>query len=89
MRTLIIIAGGLILLLILTLIARFAAKGERKSVGNAIKFFIPLWCCAAAANMYIGVAQAGYSAMEELPIFLAIFGLPAAVAIVVWRRFSR
>ena len=86
MRTLIIIAGGLLLLILLTLIARYAGKGEHKTVGNTARFFIPIWFCAAAVNMYIGVARAGYSVMEELPIFLIIFGLPAAVAVVVWRK---
>jgi hypothetical protein len=31
--------------------------------------------------MWVGVARAGYSVSEELPIFLLIFGLPGAVAI--------
>jgi hypothetical protein len=39
-------------------------------------------------NMYIGVAQAGYSVMEELPIFLLLFGAPAIIAGVLWWKFS-
>jgi hypothetical protein len=36
--------------------------------------------------MWVGVAKAGYSVAEELPIFLLIFALPAAVAVLVkWR----
>jgi hypothetical protein len=31
-------------------------------------------------NMYVGVARAGYSFMEELPIFLLIFAVPAVIA---------
>jgi hypothetical protein len=38
--------------------------------------------------MYIGVAQAGYSVREELPIFLLIFAIPATVAAFVWWKFS-
>jgi len=87
MRTLIIIVGGLVVLLAFTLVAHFAG-GKRNDVGKVAKYFIPLWFCAAAINMYIGVTRAGYSAMEELPIFLLIFGLPATGAIVVWRKFS-
>jgi hypothetical protein len=37
----------------------------------------------AAGNMWIGVAQAGYSFKEELPIFLLIFLLPAAAAVFI------
>ena len=41
---------------------------------------------AAAVNMWIGVARAGYSFMDELPIFLVIFLLPSAVAVAVkWK----
>jgi hypothetical protein len=40
----------------------------------------------AAFNMWIGVAKAGYSVAEELPIFLLIFGVPVVVAAIVkWR----
>lgn len=42
---------------------------------------------AAAANMWIGVSQAGYSCREELPVFLLIFSLPSAVAIFVKWKF--
>lgn len=47
--------------------------------------FIGLWLVAAAANMYVGVARAGYSFKEELPIFLLIFCVPAAVAFFLQR----
>jgi len=38
--------------------------------------------------MWVGVAKAGYSVTEELPIFLLIFSVPAALAILLkWRVF--
>jgi hypothetical protein len=37
--------------------------------------------------MWVGVARAGYSVAEELPIFLLIFGVPAAAAILIKWRF--
>jgi hypothetical protein len=41
---------------------------------------------AAAMNMWVGVSQAGYTVKEEFPIFLAIFLVPAAVAVFVnWK----
>jgi len=40
----------------------------------------------AAVNMWLGVSRAGYSVREELPIFLLIFGLPAAAAVLMnWK----
>jgi hypothetical protein len=48
--------------------------------------YVALWFVIAGANMWVGVARAGYSVTEELPIFLVIFGLPAAVAIILkWK----
>ena len=42
--------------------------------------FIAVWFAVAAVNMWLGVARAGYSVTDELPIFLLIFGAPAALA---------
>jgi hypothetical protein len=36
--------------------------------------------------MWLGVSKAGYSVAEEIPYFLVVFAVPAAVAVVVlWR----
>ena len=83
MRTLIIIAGGLAILGLLMLIgSRFG--GGTYSAATAAKLFIPVWLVVALVNMGVGVLRAGYSVTEELPIFLIIFLLPAAVAAFVW-----
>ena len=48
--------------------------------------FVAIWFLIAGFNMWVGVAKAGYSAADELPIFLAIFAVPAAAAIVIkWK----
>lgn len=52
----------------------------------ATAVFIGIWFVVAAVNMWIGIAHAGYSFREELSIFLLIFLLPAAAALLVkWR----
>jgi hypothetical protein len=87
MRTAIIIVGGLVLLGLFALVgARFA--GGARGVANATVFFIALWFVAALINIWIGVARAGYSVREELPIFLVIFAIPAIVAAFVWWKSS-
>ena len=53
----------------------------------ATLIFVVLWLGVAGANMWVGVAKAGYSLNEELPIFLLIFGVPTIVAIVLMWRF--
>jgi hypothetical protein len=83
MRSAIIIAAGLILAALFLFGGRFLGQ---TTLGA--KIFIPLWFIAAAINMWIGVAKAGYSFMEELPIFLAIFAVPAAAAGFVWWKYS-
>jgi uncharacterized membrane protein YadS len=79
MRTLIIIVGGLVLLAVFGLIGHWSGRGLR----GMLPYFIVLWLIAAGINMWIGVARAGYSVAEELPIFLLIFGVPAAVALLL------
>lgn len=84
MRTLIIVLGGLALLGL----ALLAARGTGGSLVTAAKIFIPVWLVVALVNMWMGVARAGYSVAEELPIFLLIFAVPAAVAGFVWWKLS-
>jgi len=85
MRTLMIIAGGLLLAGLFVFAGRLT--GGNAAMITAAKIFIPLWLAAAGLNMWIGVSRAGYSVVEELPIFLLIFALPA-VAGFVWWKFS-
>ena len=86
MRTAIIIVGGVLLFGIFALVARFA--GGTQTIPMAAKIFIPVWLVAALINMWIGVARAGYSVAEELPIFLLIFAVPAVVAAFTWWKLS-
>jgi hypothetical protein len=46
-----------------------------------------VWLAVAAVNMWAGVAKAGYSVADELPIFLLIFALPAGLAVLLKWRF--
>ena len=84
MRTLIIIGIGFALLG-LCLGAGWLAGGAAK-LKLAALVFVGLWFIAAAVNMYVGVARAGYSFMEELPIFLLIFAVPSIAAVLLrWK----
>jgi hypothetical protein len=87
MRTAIIIAAGLAIAAVFLFAGRLLGRGP-ETVALGAKIFIPLWFIAAAINMWIGVAKAGYSFMEELPIFLVIFAVPAAVAGFIGWRYS-
>jgi len=86
MRTLIIILGGFALWAACLGIAKVLANTSDSSMTTATTAFVAIWFVAAAANMWVGVSQAGYSFQEELPIFLLIFLLPVAVAVFVkWK----
>lgn len=49
--------------------------------------FLALWLALVGFNMWVGVTKAGYSAVEEFPILLLLFGVPAIVAVVLKWRF--
>jgi hypothetical protein len=86
LRTLLFILGGFVILGVCVGGAKLLAGTFAAPMRTAVIVFCVLWFVVAAGNMWIGVARAGYSFAEELPIFLLIFGLPAAVAIVAkWK----
>ena len=84
MRTALIILGGLLLFGACMASRRWLGGTGPESIAVAVRVFVPLWLCAALFNMYVGVTRAGYSVKDELPIFLVIFLIPAAVAALVW-----
>jgi hypothetical protein len=87
MRSVIIVAAGLIIGALFLFAGRLLGRGP-ETIALGAKLFIALWFIAAAANLWIGVAKAGYSFMEELPIFLVIFGVPAAAAGFLWWKVA-
>lgn len=63
--------------------------GEALDFALAAKLFIPVWLAVAIANMWVGVAKAGYSVREEFPILLIVFAVPAAIALFIAWRMAR
>ncbi len=87
MRTVVIIVLGFVLWGGCLGVAKLLASSSSSAMTTATLAFLGFWFVAAAANMWIGVSQAGYSFLEELPIFLLIFLLPSAVAVFVKWKF--
>jgi len=87
MHTVIVIAGGLILLALFMLVGRYFDRSTA-AVAHAALWFIPVWLVTTGFNLSIGVRR-GYSIPEELPIALLVFGVPAAIAAVIWFRLTR
>jgi hypothetical protein len=84
MHTVKIIAAGLLLLAVFLGCGRFFGSG---GAAKAALYFIAVWLLIAAGNMAAGVISAGYSVLEELPIFLLVFAVPSGVALLLRNVF--
>lgn len=82
MHTAIVIGIGLALLGACALVGRLT--GGAQALSKAMLVFLPLWLIGAGANMCVGVKRAGYSVADEAPIFLVVFAIPAAIALLSW-----
>lgn len=80
MHTVMVLAGGFILLAALIVIGR----AWKFKTSTAAMTFVPIWFLCAAVNMWVGVTSAGYSISAEFPIFLFVFAIPTIVAMIVW-----
>lgn len=79
MRTLIFIAVGLV---IAALLIRLTPAAHRTV--TAVIFTLA-WLAVSVWNLRTGMSH-GYSLAEELPIHVALFGIPAALAWGLWWR---
>ncbi len=86
MRTGLFLVAGFLLLASLLLLGRLFSANYPSATVAATVIYVVLWFVIAAVNMWVGVAKAGYSVGDELPIFALIFVLPAAVAVLLkWK----
>lgn len=86
MRTVLFLAAGFLMLGASVLLARLFSGNYPGATLIATVAFVAVWLLIAGFNMWVGVAKAGYPFADELPIFLAIFAVPAAAAIVMkWK----
>jgi hypothetical protein len=79
-----IIGAGLALLAVFALLGRWLG-GRSAGAAKGALYFIAAWLFIAAGNMMLGVVSAGYSVLDELPIFLVVFAVPTGVALLVRR----
>jgi putative effector of murein hydrolase LrgA (UPF0299 family) len=88
MRTLLFLLVGFLFLAGSMLLGKLFSSNYPGAIYAATLIFVTLWLGISGANLWVGVAKAGYTLNEELPIFLLIFGVPAIVAIFLkWRIF--
>ncbi|KKX25054.1 hypothetical protein [Rhizobium sp. LC145] len=85
MHMLLVITGGVLLLGVFALFGKLWG-GDVAGITTAAKVFVPVWLAVALVNMWIGVAKAGYTVAQELPILLVVFAVPAVIAgLVAWQ----
>jgi hypothetical protein len=86
MRTPLFLLVGFLLLAASMLLGKLFSSDYPGATYVATLIFVLLWLGISGANLWVGVAKAGYTLNEEFPIFLLIFGVPTIVAIFLkWR----
>ncbi len=90
MDTVVVIVEGLVLLAFCLLVARLTTTRDsgylHERIYAACKIFIGLWLICAVVSLWRGIAEEGYSLIEELPFFVVIFAVPAAIAALIGSR---
>ena len=87
MRTALFLVAGFLLLGAFLILGRLFAAQYPEASRLATLAYLAVWLIVAGTNMWLGVAKAGYTIGDELPIFLLIFGVPAVVAGVLKWKF--
>jgi hypothetical protein len=84
MHTLMWLVGGLVVLGIFVLAA--VMLGRR--VADGARVFIWPWLAASVVNMLIGMYWASVPFSVELPVLVVVFGVPAAAAWYITKKFG-
>ncbi|MGE0798491.1 MAG: hypothetical protein AB7O55_09270 [Lautropia sp.] len=86
MRTPLILLAGFLLMAATFILARLFVHDIPAALTWATAAYLVIWLLITAFNMWVGVAKAGYTAREEFPILLMLFGIPAVVALLLrWK----
>lgn len=76
-HTTMMLAAGIGLLILMRLLVRDSVR--------ATPLFLGLWLLVSIGNLFVGVLYAGYGWAEEALIWLLVFGVPAAAAVIAER----
>ncbi len=86
MRTALFLGSGFLMLAAFFIWARLFAENFPAAASWATGLFLVGWLAITGFNMWVGVSKAGYSAAEELPVLLLLFGVPAVAALLLrWK----
>jgi hypothetical protein len=86
MRTGLFLLSGLLLLAASLILGKLFSANYPGGTTVATVLFVVIWFAIALTNMWVGVAKAGYSVAEELPVLALIFGVPTVIAVLArWK----
>lgn len=86
MRTGLFLLTGFLLLGASVVLSKLFTNYYPAASTVATATFLAIWLSLTGFNMWVRVVKAGYSAAEELPIFLLLFAVPAVAAVLVkWK----
>ncbi len=88
MHMLLVIVGGAVLLGVFLLFGKLWG-GDLAGMAAGARLFVPAWLAVAMVNMWVGVARAGYTVVQELPILFVVFAVPATLATLVAWQLAR
>jgi len=86
MRTTLFMLGAMLLYAVCFGLARMLRTTRGSPRHAALGAFLLIWLVITLFNMWFGVARAGYSVSEELPVFMLLFFVPAFAAYLITRR---
>jgi hypothetical protein len=86
-RTGLFLLSGFLLLAASLIVGKLFSSNYPAGPTVATVLFLVVWLLVSAANLWTGVARAGYPVVVELAIFALIFGLPAIAAVLVRWKF--
>lgn len=89
MRTLVIVAIGMAIMLLFLVVAHFVNKSRGAGFTDGGRLFIWFWLVATVLNGAYGFFAHGVSLLVEIAVFAILFGAPAGCAWYLSRMIRR
>lgn len=87
MRTALFLISGFLLLGACAILVKLFSGHYAQAASFATGVFLVVWFALTAFNLWVGMSHAGYSFAAEAPIWLLLFGVPAAAALTLQFKF--